>query len=128
MTSKFPVNPRLWSPNFSGSYFRATPDSHPLFATEKRFGFIKLTKDNEIADIQIKFHQSELLPGVTLKSVYAVCWVACFRIKYKSKVILPNDADPATLFPKFGKIKKITKVLGFVYSELTKLNTEFLSK
>ena len=32
-----------------------TPDSHPLFATEKKFGDIKSMEDKEIADIQIKF-------------------------------------------------------------------------
>ena len=61
-----------------------TPDSHPLFATEKKFVVIKLMEDSEIADIQIKLQRSGLLPGVTLKSVYAASWVACFRTKYKS--------------------------------------------
>ena len=70
----------------------------------------------------------ELLPGVTLKSVYLVSWVVCFRIKYKSKAILANDADPATLLIKFGKIESISQVLGFIYLELTKFNTEVFSK
>ena len=83
-----------------------TPDSYPLFAAEKKFGVIKLMEDNEIADIQIKFQRSGLLPGVTLRSVFAVSWVACFRKKYKGKAILANDADPATLLPKFGKLER----------------------
>ena len=90
------------------------PESHPLFATEKTFGFIKLIEDNEIADIQIKFQRSGLLPGVTLKSVYVISWDACFRTKYKSNTTLANDADPATLLPKFGKIERISQVLGFI--------------
>ena len=85
-----------------------TPDSHPLFATEKKFGVIKLMEDNEIADIQIKFQRSGLLPGITLKSVYVLSWVAYFRTKYKSKAILANDGDPATLLPMFGKVERIS--------------------
>ena len=85
-------------------------------------------EDNEIADIQIKFQTSGLLPGVTLKSAYVVSWVACFRAKYKSKAILANDTDPATPLPKFGKIERIFQVLGFVYFELTEFNTEVFSK
>ena len=104
-----------------------TPDSHPLFATEKTFGVIKLMEDNKTADILIKFQRSGLLPRVTLKSVYVVS-VACFGIKYKSKAILAYDADPATLLPKSGKIDRIYKVLGFIYFELTKLNVEGFSK
>ena len=46
-----------------------TPESHPLFATEKKFGVIKLMEDNETEDIGIKCQRSGLLPGVTLKSV-----------------------------------------------------------
>ena len=49
-----------------------TPESHPLFGTEKKFGVIKLMEDNETTHIQIKFQKSGLLPGVTLKSVYVV--------------------------------------------------------
>ena len=78
------------------------PDSHPLFATEKKFGVIKLMEDNKIADIQIKFQISRLLLGFTLKSVYVVFWVACFRRKHKNKAVLANDVDPATLLPKFA--------------------------
>ena len=104
-----------------------TPDSHPLFATEKTFGVIKLMEDNETADILIKFQRSGLLPRVTLKSVYVVS-VACFGTKYKSKAILAYDADPATLLPKSGKIDRIYQVLGFIYFELTKLNVEGFSK
>ena len=89
-----------------------------MFATEKKFGVIKLMEDNEIADIQIKFQRSGLLPRVTLKSAYVVSWVACFRTKYESKAILANDADPPTMLPKFGKIESISQVLGFVYFEL----------
>ena len=82
-------------------------------------------EDNEIADIQIKFQISGLLPGVTLKSSYVVSWVACFRAKYKSKAILANGTAP---LPKFGKIERIFQVLGFVYFELTEFNTEVFSK
>ena len=74
--------------------------SDPLFTTEKMFIFIKLMEDNEIEDIQIKFQRSELLPGVTLKPFYVESWDTCFRTKYKSKAMLVNDADPATLLPK----------------------------
>ena len=89
---------------------RLTPKSHPLFATKKKFGVIKLMEDNETADIRIKFQRSGLLPGVTLKSVYVLSWVACFGTKYKSKAILAYDVDPATLLPKFGKIERIYQV------------------
>ena len=105
-----------------------TPELHALFATEKKFGVIKLMEDNETADIRIKFQRSGLLPEVTLKSVYVVSWVACFGTKYKSKAVLAYDADPATLLPKFGKIEMIYQVLGFIYFELTKFNTEGFSK
>ena len=88
------------------------PESHPLFATEKTFGFIKLIEDNEIADIQIKFQRSGLLPEVSLKSVYVVSWDPYFRAKYKSKAVLANNAAPATLLSKFGKIDRISQVLG----------------
>ena len=101
-----------------------TPDSHPLFATEKTFGVIKLMEDNKTADILIKFQRSGLLPRVTLKSVYVVS-VACFGTKCKSKAILAYDADPATLLPKSGKIDRIYQV---IYFELTKLNVEGFSK
>ena len=57
-------------------------------------------EDNKIADIQIKFQRSGLLPGVTLKTFYVKSWDACFRTKYKCKAMLANDADPATLLPK----------------------------
>ena len=97
---------------------QSTPVSHPLFPTEKKIDIIKLTEDNEIADIQIKFQRSGLLPRVTLKSVFLVSWDACFRIKYKSKVVFVNDADPAKLLPKFGKIERISQALGFAYFEL----------
>ena len=60
-------------------------------------------EDNEIADIQIKFQISGLLPGVTLKSAYVVSWVACFRAKYKSKAILANDTDPCNTVTKVWK-------------------------
>ena len=66
------------------------------------------------SDIQVKFPISALLSGVTLKSVYVVSWNACFRTKYKSKAIFANDADPATLLPKFEKIDRIFQVLGFI--------------
>ena len=105
-----------------------TPESHLLFATEKKFGVIKLTEDNDTVDIQIKFQRSGLLPGVTLKSVYVVSWNSCFGTKYKSKALLTFDADPATLLPEFGKIERIYQVLGFIYFELTKFNTEGFSK
>ena len=106
---------KMQSCNFINN--QLTPDSHPLSATGKTFGVIKLMEDNEVADIQIKFQKLELLPGVTLKSVYLVSWVVCFRIKYKSEAILANDADPATLLIKFGKIESISQVLGFIYLE-----------
>ena len=51
---------------------QSTPDLHPLFVTEEKFGVIKLMEDNEITDIQIKFQRSGLLPGVTLKSLYVI--------------------------------------------------------
>ena len=82
-----------------------TPNAHPLFATETKFGVMKFMEDNGITDIQMKFQRSRLLPGVTLKSVYAV-----------------------TVLPKFWKIERISQVLGFVYFELTKFNTEVFSK
>ena len=41
-----------------------TPESHTLFATEKKFGVIKLVENNEAADIQIRFQRSGLLPGL----------------------------------------------------------------
>ena len=41
-----------------------TPESHPLFVTEKTFGFIKLMEDNETADIRKKIQRSGLLPGL----------------------------------------------------------------
>ena len=84
-----------------------TPESHLLFATEKKFGVIKLMEDNDTADIQKKCQRSGLLPRVTLKSVYVVSWNSCFGTKYKSKAILTFDADPATLLPEFGKIERI---------------------
>ena len=59
-----------------------TPESHPLFATEKKFGVIKLMENNKTADIRIKFQRTGLLPRVTLKSVYVVSWVACFGTNY----------------------------------------------
>ena len=105
-----------------------TPESHPLFATEKKFDVIKLMEDNETADIRRKFQRSGLLPWVTLKSVYVVSWDACFATKYKNKAILAYDADPAALLPKFGKIESIYQVLGFIYFELTKFNTKVLVK
>ena len=74
--------------------------SDPLFTTEKMFIFIKLMEDSEIEDIQIKFQRSELLPGVTLKPFYVESWDTCFRTKYKSKAMLVNDTDPATLLQK----------------------------
>ena len=75
-------------------------------------------EDNKIADVQIEFKRSELLPRVTLKSAYVVSQDGCFRTKYKSKAILANDANLATLLPMFGKIERISQVLGFVYFEL----------
>ena len=33
------------------------PDSHPLFAIEKKIGVIKLMEDNETVEIQIKFQR-----------------------------------------------------------------------
>ena len=105
-----------------------TPESHPLFATEKNFGVITLMEHNETADIQIKFERSGLLPGVTLKSLYVVSLVACFGTEYKYKAILAHDADPALLLPKFGKRERIYQVLGFIYFELTKFNTGGFSK
>ena len=105
-----------------------TPNAHPLFATQKKFGVLKFMEDNGITDIQMKFQRSGLLPGVTLKSVYVVSWNACFRTKYKSKAILADDTDPATVLPKFWKIERISQVLGFVYFEVTKFNTEVFSK
>ena len=50
---------------------QSTPDSHPLFATEEKFGVTKLMEDNEITN-EIKFQRSGLLPEVTLKSVYVI--------------------------------------------------------
>ena len=41
---------------------------------------------------------------------------------------MANDADPATLLPKFGKVERISQVLGFVYFEQTKFNTEVFSE
>ena len=49
-----------------------TPESHPLFATEKKFDVIKLMEDNETADIRTKFQRSGLLPGVTLVCIYSI--------------------------------------------------------
>ena len=105
-----------------------TSNAHPLFATQKKFGVLKFMEDNGVTDIQMKFQRSGLLPGVTLKSVYVVSWNACFRTKYKSKAIFANDTDPATVLPKFWKIERISQVLGFVYFEVTKFNTEVFSK
>ena len=85
-------------------------------------------EDDEIADIQIRLQRSGLLPGVTLKSVYVVSSVACFRTKYKSKAVLANNADHTTLLPKFEKIEKMSQVPGFVYFELTKFNAEVFSE
>ena len=59
---------------------------------------------------------------------YVVSWVACFRAKYKRTAIMANDADPATLLRKSGKIERISQVLGFVYFEQTKFNTEVFSE
>ena len=46
---------------------------------------------------------------------------------YKSKAILANDADSATLLPKFGEIERISQVLGFFYFEITKYNADVFS-
>ena len=86
-----------------------------MFATEKKFGVIKLMEDNETADMQIKFQRSGLLARVTLTSV---SWNPCFGTKYKSKAILAYDTDRATLLLEFGKIERIYQVLGLIYFEL----------
>ena len=80
--------------------FRISEYSDPLFTTEKIFVVTNMMEDNKIAEIQIKFQRSELLLGITLKSFYLESWDTCIRTKYKSKAILVNDADPATLLPK----------------------------
>ena len=105
-----------------------TPESHPLFATEKTFGVITLMEHNETTDIQIKFERSGLLPKVTLKSLYVVSLVACFGTKYKYKEHLHMMLILHYCYQSLEKRERIYQVLGFIYFELTKFNTGGFSK
>ena len=59
---------------------------------------------------------------------YIYIYIYIYVYVYKSKAILANDADSATLLPKFGEIERISQVLGFFYFEITKYNAEVFSK
>ena len=99
------------------------PESHPLFSTERKNGVVKLYDDVKTTNLQRKFNEAGLLPGVTLRNVYAVSWVIRYGTKYKRGATVAYGVDHETLLPSFGKIETVFLIHGFVYFEIYLYNT-----
>ena len=55
------------------------PESHPLFPTEKKTGFVKSCDIDNITNSQNKFNEACHLPATALRSVHVASWVTSYR-------------------------------------------------
>ena len=101
------------------------PSSHPLFATEKKFGVLRSVTAEKVDQLRGDLNCFGLLPGIILKTVYKISWIILYGTKYcKSGVIAVSVVgDPP--YPEFGSIKEIWLISDYVYFEVSLYETVY---
>lgn len=89
-------------------------ESHPLFSAERKTCIIKSYDIDKITNLQNKFNKAGFLLLFTLRSVYVAHWVTSHGTKYTRGALVADDVDHETFLPKFGKIKTVFLIHGFI--------------
>ena len=83
---------------------------------------------HKITNLQNKFNETQLLPGVNFRSVSVAGWVTSCGTKYERGALVARNVYHATFLPKFGKIETVFLVQRFIYFEVSLYNTVQLNE
>lgn len=85
-----------------------------MFSAERKTCIVKSYDIDKITNLQNKFNKAGFLLLVTLRSVYVAHWVTSHGTKYTRGALVADDVDHETFLPKFGKIKTVFLIHGFI--------------
>lgn len=100
-----------------------SPSSHPLFATEKKCGVVRVASGEELCALQQTFNESGLLPGIQLEKVHKVSWIVLNGTKFCKDAVIAIGVCNNPPLPVFGQLRQIWLISDFVYFEVCAFDT-----